>query len=169
MIDAQAGATCASGETLLTWSQRGVTWRGAWNSATAFVKSDLVSASGNVYIAKVSNTNKPVSNTTYWALFVQRGATGAPGAPGAPGTDGVSGYEVVRDFQTVSGSQGYTFATPCPSGKVVLGGMHSVNDPKLIVNTVFMTDLNDTYVVSGFNSDISPHSVATTVTCAFAS
>ena len=68
---------------------KGVSMRlkGAWSSSIAYVNDgadiDLVTSGGNTYACKQSNTNQPVSNSTYWELIAQKGATGAQGQPGA--------------------------------------------------------------------------------------
>lgn len=67
---------------------KGVSMRlkGAWSSSTAYVNDgsyiDLVTSGGNTYACKKSNTNQAVSNSTYWELIAQKGATGPQGQPG---------------------------------------------------------------------------------------
>ena len=60
--------------------------KGAWSSSIAYVNDgnyiDLVTSGGNTYACKKSNTNQAVSNTTYWELIAQKGATGPQGQPG---------------------------------------------------------------------------------------
>jgi hypothetical protein len=91
VIDAQSGATCLGTETQLTWNQKGVTFRGAYSSTTHYHANDLVTKSGNVYIALLDNTGVPVSNATNWALFAQKGGTGATGPTGPAGPTGPGG------------------------------------------------------------------------------
>lgn len=67
---------------------KGVSMRlkGTWSSSTAYVNDgsyiDLVTSGGNTYACKKSNTNQAVSNSTYWELMAQKGATGPQGQPG---------------------------------------------------------------------------------------
>ncbi|MFC2248554.1 carbohydrate-binding protein [Labrys portucalensis] len=63
------GATGATGPA-------GLTPKGAWSSATAYVVNDLVTSGGSSYRCKVAHTNQAVTNTTYWELFAQKGADG---------------------------------------------------------------------------------------------
>ena len=87
------GATGAKGST----GAKGVSVRlkGAWSSSTAYVNDsnyiDLVTANGNTYACKFSNTNQAISNTTYWELVAQKGATGAQGPKGDKGDTGATG------------------------------------------------------------------------------
>ena len=74
------GATGATGQ--------GYTWRGAWNSATAYVPYDTISSAGSSYVCIASNTNQTPPNATYWNLIAQIGNTGAPGATGSTGATG---------------------------------------------------------------------------------
>jgi len=60
-------------------------WMGAWSSSTAYVAPDAVSYNGSSYIATASSTNVLPTNTSYWALLAQAGATGATGSTGANG------------------------------------------------------------------------------------
>ena len=90
------GATGVKGSTGATGA-KGVSVRlkGAWSSSTVYVNDsnyiDLVTANGNTYACKVSNTNQAISNTTYWELVAQKGATGAQGPKGDKGETGATG------------------------------------------------------------------------------
>jgi hypothetical protein len=88
VIDAQAGATCLGTETQLAWNAKGLHFQGAWNNTTPYKTDDLVTKSGNAYIALIANTGVPVTNTTNWALFAQKGGTGPVGPPGPAGPRG---------------------------------------------------------------------------------
>jgi hypothetical protein len=48
-----------------------------------------VTRSGNSYIALLANTGAPVSSTSDWALFAQKGATG-PAGPAGPRGEGAN-------------------------------------------------------------------------------
>ena len=105
------GATGAKGSTGATGA-KGVSVRlkGAWSSSTAYVNDsnyiDLVTANGNTYACKVSNTNQAVSNTTYWELVAQKGATGAKGDTGAQGPKGDKGNTGATGPQGPKGADG---------------------------------------------------------------
>lgn len=79
---------------------KGVSMRllGAWSNSTAYVNNsayiDIVTYSGNTYACKTSNTAQAPTNTTYWTLIAQKGATGAKGADGAKGEKGEPGDTV---------------------------------------------------------------------------
>jgi hypothetical protein len=73
-----AGATGGTGT-----AGQGLTFRGAYNGATAYVPYDLVTSGGNLYICILASTGNAVSNATFWTLVAQMGATGAAGARGS--------------------------------------------------------------------------------------
>src|SRR3954469_6693774 len=81
VIDAQAGVTCAAGETALQWNQKGpqgLVWKGAWATGTTYAKNDAVSSAGSAWIALKSSTGvTPGSNATAWSLLASKGAKGA--------------------------------------------------------------------------------------------
>lgn len=55
-------------------------WKGAWVTATAYVKDDLVQESGNTYICLVAHTSGTFSTdlaAVKWELFASKGASGA--------------------------------------------------------------------------------------------
>ena len=58
----------------------GLTWKGAWSNATAYVLDDAVTSGGSSYRCKVGHTNQPVTNTTYWEVIAQKGETGTSGS-----------------------------------------------------------------------------------------
>lgn len=70
-------------------------FKGAWSSSTAYVSDanyvDIVTSGGNTYRCKANHTNQAVTNTTYWELLAQKGATGAQGATGSQGPQGPTG------------------------------------------------------------------------------
>ena len=69
-------------------------YRGAWASGTTYSFFDLVTSGGNSYLC-INTSGSPagtaVTNTTYWALIAQKGATGATGATGPQGPKGDTG------------------------------------------------------------------------------
>src|SRR6185503_10585727 len=79
------GATGATGAT-------GITWQGTWSSSTAYVVNDAVEYNGTSYISIQPGTNKqPDTQTAFWSVLAQIGATGATGATGAAGATGATG------------------------------------------------------------------------------
>src|SRR4051794_21087576 len=97
VIDRQAGAACTSTEKLLEFNQKGMRWRSAYVSTTAYAINDAVSYNGSAYIVKATPpVGTAPTNTTYWSLLAAKGATGAPGAAGLTGgrtVGGTSGYQ----------------------------------------------------------------------------
>lgn len=84
------GATGAAGAKGATGA-KGVSFvvKGAWASGTAYVNNttqiDVVTYNGSSYACKTSHTASPSilpTNTTYWTLIAQKGATGAKGDKG---------------------------------------------------------------------------------------
>ena len=93
---AQKGDTGAKGAT----GAKGVSFvvKGAWASGTAYVNNttqiDVVTYNGSSYACKTSHTASSSilpTNTTYWTLIAQKGATGAKGDKGATGATGPKG------------------------------------------------------------------------------
>src|ERR1041385_2736562 len=55
---------------------RGFNPSGAWSNVTTYQPDDLVTRSGQTYRAKLTNTNRPPTNTTFWELLAAKGAPG---------------------------------------------------------------------------------------------
>ncbi|MFN2466130.1 MAG: hypothetical protein ABR598_07690 [Candidatus Dormibacteria bacterium] len=70
-----------------------ITWRGAYNAATAYAINDVVSSGGSSYISTAAQTNVPPPGAT-WGLVAQKGADGAAGTNGTNGTNGAAGQGV---------------------------------------------------------------------------
>jgi hypothetical protein len=71
----------------------GLTWRGAWSAATAYVVSDAVSYGGSSYRRLVAGTTPgtPDADTTNWEILSAKGDTGATGSTGNTGATGAAG------------------------------------------------------------------------------
>ena len=86
-------------------------YRGAWASGTTYSFFDLVTSGGNSYLC-INTSGAPagtaVTNTTYWALIAQKGATGDTGATGPQGPKGATG---ATGPQGPKGDKGDTGAT----------------------------------------------------------
>lgn len=91
---------------------KGVSMRllGTWSNSTAYVNNsayiDIVTYSGNTYACKTSNTGQTPTNTTYWTLIAQKGATGAQGTQGPKGDTGATGPQGPQGVTGATGSQG---------------------------------------------------------------
>lgn len=104
-------------------------YRGAWASGTTYSFFDLVTSGGNSYLC-INTSGSPagtaVTNTTYWALIAQKGATGATGPQGPKGDTGATGPQGPAGASGVLGTQVFTSSTSVvvPSGatKAVLSG-----------------------------------------------
>jgi hypothetical protein len=65
---------------------------GAWDNATPYQPTDVVTYNGSAYVAILPNTNRPPDvNPTDWDLLVAKGDQGDPGADGADGATGPAG------------------------------------------------------------------------------
>jgi hypothetical protein len=84
-----AGATGAQGIAGPTGpiGPAGLTWRGVWDGATAYINNDAVVYSGSSYRRITGGTTSvpPNIDTTNWQLIAQQGATGPTGSTGPPG------------------------------------------------------------------------------------
>lgn len=76
--------------------------KGEWNSVTSYTKLDIVTYEGSSYLALQNNTNKAVSNTTYWQLVAEKGDQGEKGDTGDTGETGVTGNGIVSIVKTNS-------------------------------------------------------------------
>ncbi|MED3799809.1 pyocin knob domain-containing protein [Lysinibacillus capsici] len=102
-MEAKDAALQAAGDAQITISQMQVIIsnfrpRGEWNATTDYFKNNLAGLNGKTYIALQNNTNKPVTDTSFWMLFADRGAKGERGEKGEPGT----GIKVLGHFNDVS-------------------------------------------------------------------
>jgi len=68
VIDTQNGDHCKAGEHSLEWDRSRLRWRGTWNANTVYADNDGVAYNSALYLAINASTNKPPTNTTYWAL-----------------------------------------------------------------------------------------------------
>lgn len=84
-------------------------YRGAWASGTTYSFFDLVTSGGNSYLC-INTSGAPagtaVTNTTYWALIAQKGATGATGPQGPKGDTGATGPQGPKGATGATGPQG---------------------------------------------------------------
>ncbi len=91
----------------------GLSFKGAWNSATAYVTDEVVTADGASWRAKRGNTNKtPGVSPLDWQLLAAKGATGATGAQGPQGNPGPQGATGAQGVAGATGAQG----DPGPQG-----------------------------------------------------
>jgi chemotaxis protein histidine kinase CheA len=70
------GATGSTGATGATGPE-GLVWRGAYAGGTSYVIDDAVSYNGSSYICKLASTGNLPTNTTYWDILAQQGASGS--------------------------------------------------------------------------------------------
>lgn len=108
------GATGAAGAKGATGA-KGVSFvvKGAWASGTAYVNNttqiDVVTYNGSSYACKTSHTASSSilpTNTTYWTLIAQKGATGAKGDKGDTGATGPAGATGAKGATGATGAQG---------------------------------------------------------------
>jgi len=69
----------------------GITWRGTWSGATAYVLRDGVTFNGTSYVCTAGNTNQQPPNASYWDVLAAKGSDGAQGLPGDKGDQGDAG------------------------------------------------------------------------------
>lgn len=66
---------------------------GEWNTATAYVKGDVVSYIGSSFMAKLPSTGIIPANGATWGLLAEKGDTGSQGIKGDTGTQGDQGLK----------------------------------------------------------------------------
>jgi hypothetical protein len=87
----------------------GMTFLDIWNSSTAYVVDDVVTANGETWIAVAANTNSPPTDSNpEWAKLAARGADGAPGPQGPGGPAGPQGATGPQGPQGPQGAIGET-------------------------------------------------------------
>lgn len=84
----------------------GVTWRGEWDSATAYVQFDAVERNGSSYVANANNTNEDPGVSASWDLWVAIGKDGIPGPQGDQGDQGLQGAQGDQGDQGPIGPEG---------------------------------------------------------------
>lgn len=92
--------------------------KGAWAADVAYVcttvQIDVVTHNGSSYACKKSHTSTSSilpTNTTYWTLIAQKGATGATGPQGSQGPQGIQGPKGDTGATGAQGPRGATGAT----------------------------------------------------------
>jgi hypothetical protein len=105
----------------------GLSWQGAYSSATNYALGDGVLWQGAGWVSIVSNNhgNTPDQSPLAWSQFVAQGAIGPAGVTGATGSTGPMGLQGV---QGVAGATGATGATgPQGQGLNFTGAYSAVN------------------------------------------
>lgn len=92
--------------------------KGAWAADVAYVcttaQIDVVTYNGSSYACKKGHTSTSSilpTNTTYWTLIAQKGATGATGPQGSQGPQGIQGPKGDTGATGPQGPRGATGAT----------------------------------------------------------
>ena len=92
--------------------------KGVWAADVAYVcttvQIDVVTHNGSSYACKKSHTSTSSilpTNTTYWTLIAQKGATGATGPQGSQGPQGIQGPKGDTGATGPQGPRGATGAT----------------------------------------------------------
>jgi hypothetical protein len=159
------GATGSTGATGAT-GPVGMNWLGAYNAGTSYVVDDAVSYNGSSYICKLASTGNVPTNTTYWDVLAEKGASGS-GAGDVVGPasavndrlaafDGTTGKLIKDSGYTQASFAKYADATANFTGTLQNGG-HTVLtsasdylDSTDIGSTVQAYDSNLTSFVSTF-------------------
>ena len=72
----------------------GLTWRGAYDDSTTYLKDDAVEYEGATYFSLIETTGiPPLPENDYWALMAATGAKGAKGDIGSQGPTGPQGKQ----------------------------------------------------------------------------
>ncbi len=69
----------------------GIVPRGAFSLGTPYKALDMVTDSGNSYIARCDSTGAPLTDSNSWMLAASKGAIGSTGAQGPQGVSGPQG------------------------------------------------------------------------------
>ena len=79
-----------SGGTVQTTGLNQIIWQGTWDSATTYAVNDLVEYEGSSYICIAVNSDTIPTNTSFWNLVAEEGATGPAGPTGPQGPVGMN-------------------------------------------------------------------------------
>lgn len=80
----------------------GLVPKGAYAAGTNYAVGDSVDYSGSSYVMYVDATAGTLpTDTTYWQVIANKGATGATGAAGATGATGPAGAGGTVDYSLV--------------------------------------------------------------------
>lgn len=122
----------------------GMTWLGAWSSATMYMESDTVEHLGSSWIAIALNLNSEPPSVN-WDLVAAEGVTGDTGQQGIQGIQGIQG---------ATGSQG----NPGSNGAAGADGAAGAAGPNTVTTS---TTTNITGLLKGNGSVVSQASAPT--------
>jgi len=136
---------------------------GNWSSSTTYQIGQVVfcaacSSNGSSYVATAANTNQdPPTQTGFWNLIAQAGATGPQGATGAQGTQGIQGV------QGNTGAAGATGATGAPGGVLDFADFFALMPPDNPATVAPGTDVSfpqdGPAAVGSLIANVSPSSI----------
>jgi hypothetical protein len=123
-------------------------WLGAYNSGTSYVIDDAVSYNGSSYICKLASTGNLPTNTTYWDILAEKGASGS-GTGDVIGPASATANAIARYDGTSGTLIKNSSATISDAGDLVLNSTGAITVP-------VGTDLQRPTAVKGmfrFNDD----------------
>jgi hypothetical protein len=103
-----SGANGATGATGATGSLPQVT---GYSAATTYAQGSAVVYQGSTYQSIATSLNNLPTNTTFWTLLAQAGATGSVGITGSAGSNGAAGTNGVPGAAGANGATGAIGAT----------------------------------------------------------
>lgn len=115
------GSTGATGATGAT-GPAGLNWLGAYSAGTTYAVDDAVSYNGSSYICKLSSTGNLPTNTTYWDVLAEKGATGSGAGDVTGPASAVNNRLVAFDGTTgkLIKDSGYTASSFEPADATIL-------------------------------------------------
>ena len=123
---------------------QGFNYRGLWTPTTTYAAYDVVTYSGQTYVATTTLAATASFNGAGWAVMAAQGASGSAGPAGAAGTAGPKGDPGAMGPQGPAGNQGLkgdtgTMGPAGPSGPVgnvtfgsAAGTAAAGNDPRIV-------------------------------------
>ncbi|MFM7225173.1 MAG: hypothetical protein ACKO1Y_07055, partial [Actinomycetota bacterium] len=109
VIDYEAGARCAVGESMVSWPSQAMRFRGSWEANRTYFPGDVVTRNTTTYVARLEHLNQGPPNTLYWYVVAASG-TGATGPQGLTGATGLTGLTGATGAQGSAGAVGATGA-----------------------------------------------------------
>lgn len=123
MLSAQAQVQNNKVVVVPLWSD-GSTWKGSWQLATEYKRSDIVEVGGSSYIAlerHTSSSSEAPGDSTFWELVAASGSDGATGPQGDPGDTGPQGATGPQGPIGLTGAPGADGADGAPGATGATG------------------------------------------------
>lgn len=105
--------------------------RGAWSSSVAYQRGDVVTLSGQTWLALSASTNVTPAEGSTWTLSAAKGATGTSGSNGTAGASGVVSVNAPITNAGTSSAANLSLTTDTAAGVPTLDGSGLIRSSQL--------------------------------------